>query len=102
MLSLSNSVLQEELAALKDKLEQKEAEVKRLQEKLVCKLKGEGMELLDRGKKMGGRVVVSSSVTSPDVTFPRMVAREITDKSFIFHILSVSAFTTFRIFSGRS
>ncbi|XP_009705627.1 PREDICTED: liprin-beta-1 isoform X3 [Cariama cristata] len=38
----------DELAALKDKLEQKEAEVKRLQEKLVCKLKGEGIEILDR------------------------------------------------------
>ncbi|KAM9029749.1 liprin-beta-1 isoform 8-T9 [Ara ararauna] len=38
----------EELLALKDKLEQKEAEVKRLQEKLVCKLKGEGIEILDR------------------------------------------------------
>ncbi|XP_010002435.1 PREDICTED: liprin-beta-1 isoform X2 [Chaetura pelagica] len=38
----------DELAALKGKLEQKEAEVKRLQEKLVCKLKGEGIEILDR------------------------------------------------------
>ncbi|NXJ02559.1 LIPB1 protein, partial [Psophia crepitans] len=38
----------DELAALKDKLEQKEAEVKRLHEKLVCKLKGEGIEILDR------------------------------------------------------
>ncbi|NWS71513.1 LIPB1 protein, partial [Crotophaga sulcirostris] len=38
----------DELAALKDKLELKEAEVKRLQEKLVCKLKGEGIEILDR------------------------------------------------------
>ncbi|KAM9581280.1 liprin-beta-1 isoform 9-T11 [Guaruba guarouba] len=38
----------EELLALKDKLEQREAEVKRLQEKLVCKLKGEGIEILDR------------------------------------------------------
>ncbi|XP_030325345.1 liprin-beta-1 isoform X9 [Calypte anna] len=38
----------DELAALKDKLEQKETEVKRLQEKLVCKLKGEGIEILDR------------------------------------------------------
>ncbi|XP_008945256.1 PREDICTED: liprin-beta-1, partial [Merops nubicus] len=38
----------DELAALKDKLEQKEAEVKRLQEKLVCKLKGEAIEILDR------------------------------------------------------
>ncbi|NWH57619.1 LIPB1 protein, partial [Geococcyx californianus] len=45
---------QDELAALKDKLELKEAEVKRLQEKLVCKLKGEGIEILDRGKKKGG------------------------------------------------
>lgn len=42
--------LQDELSALKDKLEQKEAEVKRLHEKLVCKLKGEGIEILDRGK----------------------------------------------------
>ncbi|XP_061328102.1 liprin-beta-1 isoform X12 [Pezoporus flaviventris] len=39
---------EDELLALKDKLEQKEAEVKRLQEKLVCKLKGEGIEILDR------------------------------------------------------
>ncbi|XP_074757800.1 liprin-beta-1 isoform X7 [Athene noctua] len=38
----------DELSALKDKLEQKEVEVKRLQEKLVCKLKGEGIEILDR------------------------------------------------------
>nr|XP_009677078.1 PREDICTED: liprin-beta-1 isoform X1 [Struthio camelus australis] len=38
----------DELAALKEKLEQKEAEVKRLQEKLVCKMKGEGIEILDR------------------------------------------------------
>ncbi|XP_068026963.1 liprin-beta-1 isoform X5 [Melanerpes formicivorus] len=38
----------DELTALKEKLEQKEAEVKRLQEKLVCKLKGEGVEILDR------------------------------------------------------
>uniref|UniRef100_A0A8B9ZCH7 PPFIA binding protein 1 n=1 Tax=Anas platyrhynchos TaxID=8839 RepID=A0A8B9ZCH7_ANAPL len=41
-------MLKDELAALKEKLEQKEAEVKRLQEKLVCKLKGEGIEVLDR------------------------------------------------------
>ncbi|XP_035177200.1 liprin-beta-1 isoform X10 [Oxyura jamaicensis] len=41
-------MLKDELAALKEKLEQKEAEVKRLQEKLVCKLKGEGIEILDR------------------------------------------------------
>ncbi|NXM79666.1 LIPB1 protein, partial [Oenanthe oenanthe] len=38
----------DELSALKDKLEQKETEVKRLHEKLVCKLKGEGIEILDR------------------------------------------------------
>ncbi|NXV48020.1 LIPB1 protein, partial [Uria aalge] len=43
-----SQILKDELAALKDKLEQKEAEVKRLQEKLVCKLKGEGIEILDR------------------------------------------------------
>ncbi|XP_053833440.1 liprin-beta-1 isoform X4 [Vidua macroura] len=39
---------EDELSALKDKLEQKEAEVKRLHEKLVSKLKGEGIEILDR------------------------------------------------------
>ncbi|XP_025922650.1 liprin-beta-1 isoform X7 [Apteryx rowi] len=38
----------DELAALKEKLEQKEAEVKRLQDKLVCRMKGEGVEILDR------------------------------------------------------
>lgn len=64
------SLLQDELTALKDKLEQKEAEVKRLQEKLVCKLKGEGIEILDRGKKKGASVTVSSSVTSSEVMVP--------------------------------
>ncbi|XP_066424456.1 liprin-beta-1 isoform X4 [Molothrus aeneus] len=39
---------EDELSTLKDKLEQKEAEVKRLHEKLVSKLKGEGIEILDR------------------------------------------------------
>lgn len=53
---------------MKDKLEQKEAEVKRLQEKLVCKLKGEGIEILDRGKK-GASVTMSSSVTSTEIMF---------------------------------
>ncbi|XP_032545569.1 liprin-beta-1 isoform X14 [Chiroxiphia lanceolata] len=43
-----SQILKDELSALKDKLEQKEAEVKRLHEKLVCKLKGEGIEILDR------------------------------------------------------
>uniref|UniRef100_A0A8D0HJ37 PPFIA binding protein 1 n=1 Tax=Sphenodon punctatus TaxID=8508 RepID=A0A8D0HJ37_SPHPU len=38
----------EELANLKDKLEQKEAEVKRLQEKLVCQMKGEGVDIIVR------------------------------------------------------
>ncbi|XP_074860251.1 liprin-beta-1 isoform X11 [Carettochelys insculpta] len=38
----------DELASLKGKLEQKEAEVRRLQEKLVCKMKGEGVEITDR------------------------------------------------------
>ncbi|XP_074860226.1 liprin-beta-1 isoform X8 [Carettochelys insculpta] len=39
---------EDELASLKGKLEQKEAEVRRLQEKLVCKMKGEGVEITDR------------------------------------------------------
>ncbi|XP_045667706.1 liprin-beta-1 isoform X7 [Ursus americanus] len=38
----------DELASLKEQLEEKETEVKRLQEKLVCKMKGEGLEILDR------------------------------------------------------
>ncbi|XP_062990317.1 liprin-beta-1 isoform X2 [Elgaria multicarinata webbii] len=38
----------EELASLKDKLEQKEAEIKRLQEKLVLQVKGEGVDINDR------------------------------------------------------
>ncbi|XP_077655461.1 liprin-beta-1 isoform X7 [Urocitellus parryii] len=39
---------EDELASLKEQLEEKESEVKRLQEKLVCKMKGEGVEILDR------------------------------------------------------
>uniref|UniRef100_A0A673UL80 PPFIA binding protein 1 n=1 Tax=Suricata suricatta TaxID=37032 RepID=A0A673UL80_SURSU len=38
----------DELASLKEQLAEKESEVKRLQEKLVCKMKGEGVEILDR------------------------------------------------------
>ncbi|KYO26349.1 liprin-beta-2 isoform A [Alligator mississippiensis] len=38
----------DELASLKEQLEQKEEEVKNLQEKLVCKMKGEGVDLIDR------------------------------------------------------
>ncbi|XP_045685105.1 liprin-beta-1 isoform X4 [Phyllostomus hastatus] len=38
----------DELASLKEQLEEKESEVKRLQEKLFCKMKGEGMEIFDR------------------------------------------------------
>lgn len=38
----------DELASLKEQLEEKECEVKRLQERLVCKAKGEGIEVLDR------------------------------------------------------
>ncbi|XP_015284930.1 PREDICTED: liprin-beta-1 [Gekko japonicus] len=41
-------MLKEELASLKDKLEQKEAEIKRLQEKLVHQVKGEEVDLSDR------------------------------------------------------
>ncbi|XP_007947977.1 liprin-beta-1 [Orycteropus afer afer] len=40
--------LKDELASLKEQLAEKESEVKRLQEKLVCKMKGEGIEILDR------------------------------------------------------
>lgn len=38
----------EELASLKEQLEEKECEVRRLQEKLVCRMRGEGVEILDR------------------------------------------------------
>ncbi|XP_032139703.1 liprin-beta-1 isoform X17 [Sapajus apella] len=38
----------DELASLKEQLEEKESEVKRLQEKLGCKMKGEGIEIVDR------------------------------------------------------
>ncbi|XP_029391520.1 liprin-beta-1 isoform X11 [Mus pahari] len=38
----------DELASLQEQLEEKECEVKRLQERLVCKAKGEGIEVLDR------------------------------------------------------
>uniref|UniRef100_A0A6J0V0N2 Liprin-beta-1 isoform X6 n=1 Tax=Pogona vitticeps TaxID=103695 RepID=A0A6J0V0N2_9SAUR len=38
----------EELASLKDKLEQKEAEIKRLQEKLIHQVNGEGVDINDR------------------------------------------------------
>ncbi|XP_024847190.1 liprin-beta-1 isoform X13 [Bos javanicus] len=38
----------EELTSLKEQLEEKESEVRRLQEKLVCQMKGEGIEILDR------------------------------------------------------
>ncbi|XP_061438162.1 liprin-beta-1 isoform X4 [Rhineura floridana] len=41
-------MLKEELASLKDKLEQKEAEIKRLQEKLVHQVKGEEIDINDR------------------------------------------------------
>ncbi|XP_077193992.1 liprin-beta-1 isoform X1 [Paroedura picta] len=41
-------MLKEELASLKDKLEQKEAEIKRLQEKLVHQVRGEEVDLSDR------------------------------------------------------
>lgn len=38
----------DELASLKEQLEEKGSEVKRLQEKLFCKMKGEGMDIFDR------------------------------------------------------
>lgn len=42
----------DELASLKEQLEEKECEVKRLQERLVCKTKGEGVEILDRDENI--------------------------------------------------
>ncbi|XP_037059873.1 liprin-beta-1 isoform X6 [Peromyscus leucopus] len=42
----------DELASLKEQLEEKECEVKRLQERLVCKTKGEGVEILDRDENV--------------------------------------------------
>lgn len=42
----------DELASLKEQLEEKECEVKRLQERLVCKTKGEGIEILDRDENI--------------------------------------------------
>uniref|UniRef100_A0A2K6K589 PPFIA binding protein 1 n=1 Tax=Rhinopithecus bieti TaxID=61621 RepID=A0A2K6K589_RHIBE len=44
--------LKNELASLKEQLEEKESEVKRLQEKLVFRMKGEGVEIVDRDKKI--------------------------------------------------
>ncbi|XP_060240495.1 liprin-beta-1 isoform X3 [Meriones unguiculatus] len=44
--------LKDELASLKEQLEEKECEVKRLQERLVCKTKGEGIEALDRDENI--------------------------------------------------
>ncbi|XP_006867027.1 PREDICTED: liprin-beta-1 isoform X2 [Chrysochloris asiatica] len=38
----------DELTSLKEQLAEKESEVKRLQEKLVCKMKGEGIDIFDR------------------------------------------------------
>ncbi|XP_016281098.1 liprin-beta-1 isoform X4 [Monodelphis domestica] len=38
----------DELTSLKEQLEEKESEVKRLQEKMVSKMKGEGIEVIDR------------------------------------------------------
>uniref|UniRef100_A0A670J2N9 Liprin-beta-1/2 coiled-coil domain-containing protein n=1 Tax=Podarcis muralis TaxID=64176 RepID=A0A670J2N9_PODMU len=41
----------EELSSLKDKLEQKEAEIKQLQERLAHQVKGDGVDINDRGKE---------------------------------------------------
>ncbi|CAH7433308.1 Ppfibp1 [Phodopus roborovskii] len=42
----------DELTSLKDQLEEKECEVKRLQERVLCKAKGDGMEILDRDENV--------------------------------------------------
>ncbi|XP_077630681.1 liprin-beta-1 isoform X7 [Crocuta crocuta] len=54
----------DELASLKEQLEEKESEVKRLQEKLLCKMKGEGMEILDRGQDGDFEDLLTSSSIS--------------------------------------
>ncbi|XP_041910366.1 liprin-beta-1 isoform X5 [Arvicola amphibius] len=42
----------DELTSLKEQLEDKDCEVKRLQERLVCKAKGEGVDVLDRDENI--------------------------------------------------
>ncbi|XP_060050545.1 liprin-beta-1 isoform X3 [Erinaceus europaeus] len=42
----------DELTSLKEQLEEKESEVKRLQENLLSKMKGEGIEILDRDESL--------------------------------------------------
>ncbi|KAL6066331.1 hypothetical protein STEG23_033469 [Scotinomys teguina] len=42
----------DELASLKEQLEEKECEVRGLRERLVCKTRGEGMEVLDRDENV--------------------------------------------------
>ncbi|XP_029809246.1 liprin-beta-1 isoform X10 [Suricata suricatta] len=56
--------LKDELASLKEQLAEKESEVKRLQEKLVCKMKGEGVEILDRGQDDDFEDLLTSSSIS--------------------------------------
>ncbi|XP_050020627.1 liprin-beta-1 isoform X7 [Alexandromys fortis] len=43
---------EDELTSLKEQLEDKDCEVKRLQERLVCKTKGEGADVLDRDENV--------------------------------------------------
>ncbi|XP_013208246.1 liprin-beta-1 isoform X1 [Microtus ochrogaster] len=44
--------LKDELTSLKEQLEDKDCEVKRLQERLVCKTRGEGVDVLDRDENV--------------------------------------------------
>ncbi|XP_025850835.1 liprin-beta-1 isoform X13 [Vulpes vulpes] len=60
----------DELASLKEQLEEKESEVKRLQEKLVCKMKGEGMEILDRAPLL--HRIQQSTQSSEDIEVQKM------------------------------
>ncbi|XP_048958518.1 liprin-beta-1 isoform X2 [Canis lupus baileyi] len=62
--------LKDELASLKEQLEEKESEVKRLQEKLVCKMKGEGMEILDRAPLL--HRIQQSTQSSEDIEVQKM------------------------------
>ncbi|XP_032139799.1 liprin-beta-1-like [Sapajus apella] len=54
----------DELATSKEQLEEKESEVKRLQEKLVCKMKGEGIEIVDRGATVFLSVLFQNNLCS--------------------------------------
>lgn len=57
------------MTSLKEQLEDKDCEVKRLQERLVCKTKGEGADVLDRGETDG--LALASSLWEGPVGYRR-------------------------------